>query len=115
MTTTDITREMTAIDSRSICGQIFVLSAHGGRPFLFGRFFVALKMANAVAIMERTMRLQAKLIPRRKIFAIRTRILIFCSFVSNGNGLLRYEEYVPGLWPVLCLSLPPVSRALALA
>ena len=48
---------------------------------------MALKMEKAVASIERTMRLQAKLIPRRNIFATRTRILIFCGLsVSCKSG-----------------------------
>jgi hypothetical protein len=54
-----------------------VFSAHGGRLFRGASVFVALKMANAVATMESTIRLQAKLMPRRKILAIRTRTLTF--------------------------------------
>jgi hypothetical protein len=60
-----------------ICGQVFVFSAHGGRPFRLGRDFVAWKMVSAVESMARTIRLHAKLIPRRKIFAMRTRTLTF--------------------------------------
>ena len=81
MTKIDMTRETQAMDSRRACGQILVLSAHGGRPFLGARVLVALKMANAVATMERTMSEQAKLMPRRKIFANRTRTLIFCGLL----------------------------------
>lgn len=77
MTKMDMTREMQAMVSRRIWGQVLVLLAHGGRPLRGARVLVALKMANAVAIMERTIREQAKLTPRRKIFASRTRTLIF--------------------------------------
>jgi hypothetical protein len=69
--------ETQAMDRTTTWGQILVFSAHGGRLFRDGRVFVALKMANAVATMERTIRLQAKLMPRRKILAMRTRTLTF--------------------------------------
>lgn len=69
--------EMQAMTRSKIWGQIFWFSAHGGRPFRVGRCFVALKMEKVVASIERTIRLHAKLIPRRKIFATRTRILTF--------------------------------------
>jgi hypothetical protein len=54
-----------------------VFAAHAGRLFRGARCLVALKMAKTVASIERTIRLQAKLIPRRNIFAIRTRVLTF--------------------------------------
>jgi hypothetical protein len=60
-----------------------VFSAQGGRLFRDGRVFVALKIANAVAAMERTIKLQAKLMPRRKILAIRTRTLTFCMMLDS--------------------------------
>jgi hypothetical protein len=60
-----------------------VFSAHGGKLFRFGSAFVAWKTASAVASMERTMRLQAKLIPRKKIFAILTRTLTFCWLLAS--------------------------------
>ena len=75
---TDMRREMQAIDRSRAWGQTLVLSAHAGRLFRRGRFFVAWKMEKTVASMERTIRLQAKLMPRRKIFAMRTRTLTFC-------------------------------------
>jgi hypothetical protein len=62
-----------------------VFSAHGGRLFRGARVFVALKTANAVATMERTIRLQAKLMPRRKILAIRTRTLTFYSMLDMAE------------------------------
>jgi hypothetical protein len=55
-----------------------VLSAHGGRLFLWGIDFVVLKMVKVVASMLSTMRLQLKLMPRKKILAMRTRIFDFC-------------------------------------
>lgn len=54
-----------------------MFGAQAGRALRGGSVFVALKIANAVAIMDRTMRLHAKLIPRRKILASLTRTLIF--------------------------------------
>lgn len=59
-------------------------AAHGGRLFRAGIFFVALKMENVVASMDRTIREQLKLTPRRKNLAILTLVLDFrscsCSF-----------------------------------
>jgi len=61
-----------------------VPAAHGGRLFRAGICFVALNMENVVASMERTMREQLKLTPRRKNLAILTLVLDFrsssCSF-----------------------------------
>lgn len=73
----DMSSETQAIDKTRTCGQTLVLLAHAGRLLRAGSCFVALKIANAVATMERTIKLQAKLMPRRKILAIRTRTLIF--------------------------------------
>jgi hypothetical protein len=87
MTKIDVTREMQAMDSRRAWGQILVLSAHGGRLYRGARVLVALKMANAVAIMERTMNEQAKLTPRRSIFANRTSTLIlYFPLVAGRSG-----------------------------
>ena len=94
MTMMDMTSEMTAIESSKTWGQILVLSAHGGRPFLGVRVLVALKMAKAVATMDRTIRLQAKLMPRRKIFASRTRTLIFCILLVFIS-LAQIDQYIP--------------------
>ena len=54
-----------------------MFGAHAGRLLRGGSVFVALKMAKADATMERTIRLQAKLMPRRKILASLTRTFIF--------------------------------------
>lgn len=78
----DMNSEMEAMTRRVICGHVLVPTAHGGRLFRAGIVFVALKIEKTVASMERTIRLQAKLMPRRKILAIRTRTFTFCSFVS---------------------------------
>lgn len=51
--------------------------------FLGGIAFVALKMVNVVASMASTMSEHEKLTPRRKNFAIRTRVLTFCRIVSD--------------------------------
>jgi len=83
-----MTSERQAIERSSTCGQILVFSAHAGRLFLGASALVALKMAKAVASIEMTMRLQAKLMPRRKIFAIRTRTLTFCWLLVLRSGLL---------------------------
>ena len=71
--------EMQAITRSVICGQTGVFFAHGGRLFLGAKVLVALKIANTVASMESTIKLQAKLMPLRKIFAMRTRVLTFCT------------------------------------
>ena len=86
MTKMDMTSETQAMESKRTCGQILVFSAHAGRPFLGARVFVALKMAKADATMERTISEQAKLMPRRKIFANRTRIFIFCLLLATDGG-----------------------------
>ena len=57
-----------------------MFSAHGGRLFRGGRCLVALKIENAVASMDKTIKLHAKLIPRRNIFAILTLTLTFCGW-----------------------------------
>ena len=76
-----------------------MFSAHGGRLFRGARVFVALKIAKAVATMERTIRLQAKLMPRRKIFAILTRTLIFYLLLDTCLKIF------------CCLDLPSLSLA----
>ena len=53
---------------------------------------VALKIAKVIESMERTIRLQLKLTPRRKNFVIRTLVFIFCGIVSDA-GLLNSEFY----------------------
>lgn len=88
----DISSEIQAMVRRRICGQVLVFSAHGGRLFRFGRAFVAWKIASAVASMDRTIRLQAKLMPRRKIFAILTRTLTFCLLLAFYSELQMRGE-----------------------
>ena len=83
--------EMQAMTKRRIWGQVLVFSAHGGRLFRLGSAFVAWKTASAVASMERTMRLQAKLIPRRKIFAILTRTLTFYFLLALSHSQVVCE------------------------
>ncbi len=51
--------------------------SQAGRPFWAGSDLVALKMANEVESMERMIKLQLKLTPRRANLAIRTLVLIF--------------------------------------
>ena len=82
---------MQAMTKRRIWGQVLVFSAHGGRLFRLGSAFVAWKTASAVASMERTMRLQAKLIPRRKIFAILTRTLTFYFLLALSHSQVVCE------------------------
>lgn len=84
--------ETEAMTRSVICGQVEVFVAHGGRLFLGARFLVALKMAKTVASMARTIRLQAKLMPRRKIFAIRTRTLIFYLVLGLGHVYRSFVE-----------------------
>jgi len=55
-----------------------VPEAHAGRLFLVGKALVALKIEKVIESIESTMRLQLKFTPRRKNFAIRTLVLIFC-------------------------------------
>lgn len=77
MMASDIASETHAMHNRTICGHVDVPAAQGGRPLRGGNFFVALKMENVVASMERTMRLQLKLTPRSIIFASRTLVFTF--------------------------------------
>jgi hypothetical protein len=76
-------KERQAMTRSVICGHVELPSAHAGRLFRFGSDFVALKIENVVASIERTMRLQLKLTPRRKNFAIRTLVFDFWAEVSN--------------------------------
>lgn len=109
-----MTREMQAMVSRRIWGQVLVLSAHGGRPLRGDRVLVALKMENEVASMERTMREQAKLTPRRKIFANRTRTLIFWLVSANARGINRDFRNTPDPLLAPFRSWPRASQAAAL-
>jgi hypothetical protein len=68
--------------SKVICGHGLVPAAHGGRLFLRGSAFVALKIENVVDSMLKTMRLQEKLMPRINILAYRTRIFCLCSMLE---------------------------------
>lgn len=70
-------REMQAMTRSTICGQGLVFDDHAVKPPRDGRFLVALKIVKVAASMERTIKLQLKLMPRRKNFATRTRNLIF--------------------------------------
>ncbi len=70
-------RETQAMQSRVTCGHIWCPNAQGGNLFRGGMAFVALNMEKVVESMDKTMRLQLKLTPRRANFAIRTRILTF--------------------------------------
>ena len=109
-TTTDMNSEMEAMTRRVICGHVFVPAAHGGRLFRVGSAFVALKIEKTVASMERTIRLQAKLIPRRKILAIRTRTFTFCLFVSQCS-MVSWESIKRGLRGLLLAPSPSPARS----
>lgn len=56
--------------------------AHAGILLWSGRILVALKMANEAESMDRMMREQLKLTPRRANLAILTRVLILYKLVS---------------------------------
>jgi hypothetical protein len=62
-----------------------VPTAQAGRLFLGGRALVALKIEKVIESMERTIRLQLKFTPRRKNFAIRTLVFIFCGIVNDAG------------------------------
>lgn len=110
MTTMDMSSEMQAMESRRTWGQILVLLAHAGRPFLGARVFVALKMANADATMERTMSEQAKLMPRRKIFANRTRTFIFRSLAcSLSVSASRFSSWCSSRKVGLMIDIAPAG------
>ena len=68
---------MHAITKRTICGQVFWFSAHGGALFLGASDFVALKIVKTVASMATTIKEQEKLTPRSNSLATRTLVLIF--------------------------------------
>lgn len=109
----DMNSETQAMTRRVTWGQILVPCAQGGRLFLGGSVLVALKMEKAVASMESTIRLQAKLTPRKNIFAIRTLIFTFCSLLAATHSRGR-EEYVPSPVPAPFLFLLPSSLRSAL-
>ena len=73
---------MQAMTRMVICGQVAWPAAQGGNLFEFmsrgGSDLVALKMVKVAESMDRTIREQEKLTPRRRILAILTRVLIFC-------------------------------------
>lgn len=73
---------MQEVTNTTICGQVFVPSAHAGRLLRVGKTLVALKMEKVIESMERTIRLQLKFTPLSTNFAIRTLVLIFCTIVS---------------------------------
>lgn len=73
----DMANDTQAMERRVICGHVFCVGAQAGRFCLLGRVFDALKMLKVVDSMERTMSEQLKFVPRRHIFAIRTRVLTF--------------------------------------
>ena len=79
------------MESRVICGQGFVLTAHGGRLFRGGRLLVALKIEKVVEIMESTMSEQLKLTPRRKNLAARTRILDFYRTSQSNSEMVSTQ------------------------
>ena len=74
----DIASDTQAMHKRVICGHVFCLVAHGGEPPLGGNAFDELNIVKVAESMDKTMRLQLKLTPRKAILAIRTRVLTFC-------------------------------------
>ena len=79
-------REMQEMVRRVTCGQITVVGAQAGRVLRGGRCRVARKMAKVDASMERTIKLQLKLTPRKTSLAMRTRIF---TFWIQGAGEVR--------------------------
>ena len=86
--------------STRICGQIGVVGDQDGRDddpeFLALSVRVALKMEKEADSIERMMRLQLKLTPRRANLAMRTRVLIFrsrfCSFSVLASRFSRISS-----------------------
>jgi len=72
-----MTREAQEMQMRVICGQVDWPRAQTGRLLRGGSILVALKIEKVVESIERTMREQLKLTPRRKNLATRTRVLTF--------------------------------------
>ena len=99
---------------RVICGHVFWPCAQGGKELREGMAFVALNMEKVVESMERTMRLQLKLTPRRAILAIRTRVLTFCMYVSTAAYPKSFENDLPSLVRFACRHSPHASLAVAL-
>ena len=81
MTTTEKTRETMEMARTVYWGQVLVVVAQAGRLLRGGRWRVALKMVKVVLSMERTMSEQEKLVQRRTILAMRTRVFTFWSGV----------------------------------
>lgn len=75
-------RETQAIERTSFWGHVLVFSAQDGILLWLGSALVALKIAKEADTMERMMREQLKLTPRRANLANRTRALIFYRFIS---------------------------------
>ena len=122
---------------RVICGHFCVPCAQTGKLPRLASDLELLKMLNVVESMESTMRLQLKLVPRRAIFAMRTRVLIlislafsfsvssscFSSICSSLNVGLRgfNRPGVPGTFKALLsgepgvggISTPPVETCFA--
>jgi hypothetical protein len=71
---------MHAMTSSVICGQVLLFGAHAGRPFRDGSALVALKIMKTAASIDMTINEQLKLTPRKTNFAIRTLVLIFCTY-----------------------------------
>ncbi len=90
---------------RTICGQGFVLFAHGGRLLRGGRLLVALKMVTVVVTMERMISEQLKLTPRRKNLAARTRIFAFCRNELDFLHIYIYIYICPSAYQVSFLLL----------
>jgi hypothetical protein len=114
---THIAREKHEHPRATCAGQAVVLFAHAGRPFAFGRLFVALKIANEDDTMANMIRLQLKLTPLRANFAILTLVLIArslaCSFsVTSSRFSRRSSSRQVGLSGVLVDMTPGDLSAL---
>jgi hypothetical protein len=91
-----------------------VPAAHGGRLFRKGSVLVALNMEKVIESMERTMRLQLKLTPLSRNFAMRTLVFIFCALVSDLGCKSGLDLYSPSPLPVPFPSFPHASPRFAL-
>jgi hypothetical protein len=108
---TEKIREIQEMARRATCAHGFEFVAHGGRLFRGGMDLVSLKMAKVVESMERTIKLQLKLTPRRNIFAARTRNLTFCRQLSQaGATCIVFVGHPPNLWLVVYPSWLPPSQ-----
>lgn len=75
-------KEIQAMTSKVICGQILWRGAQGVAVPLAGIDLEALKIIKVAEIIESTIRLQLKFTPRRAIFATRT--LVFTIYLVHN-------------------------------